>query len=256
MFALLNNNFNIQAITNWVFSIYKILEVCLPRVIRILALYFSELSSCQILEIFLVLFIKKFFFIKNNNSDTEFYLLFVLVYTTTHEKLKVSQNCVKWVSPEWNSYQTVLRNISQLIFKNKGEVWFFLFFYCENTFSVTNTHFTPDKKSFKWVPHTALIWHQKTPLGETHFMLVHQYDRQTVGFLYSVYYFVHWVCLFILISLKRVGNRVLISCFFVFYVRKSLSKVQSRQMNRRKKVSPFFSDLSICFSWRETVSSF
>jgi hypothetical protein len=33
------------------FSIYKILEVCLPRVIRILALY--ELSSCQILEIFL-----------------------------------------------------------------------------------------------------------------------------------------------------------------------------------------------------------
>ncbi len=89
------------------------------------------------------------------------------MYITTHEKLKllVFQNFVKWKSPEWNSYQTVLRNRSQLIFKNKGEVWFFLFFYCENTFSVTNTHFTPDKKSFKWVPHTALIWHWKTPLG-------------------------------------------------------------------------------------------
>ena len=69
---------------------------------------------------------------------------------------------------EWNSYQTVLRNRSHLIFKNKGEVWFFLFFYCENTFSVTNTHFTPDKKSFKWVPHNALIWHWKTPLGQVH----------------------------------------------------------------------------------------
>ena len=110
----------------------------------------------------------KFFFIENNNSDTEFYLRFVLVYITIHDKLKllVFKNCVKWVSPEWNSYQTVLRNRSQLIFKNKGEVWFFLFFYCENTFSVTNTHFPPDKKSFKWVPHTALIWHWKTPLGE------------------------------------------------------------------------------------------
>ena len=109
----------------------------------------------------------KFFFIENNNSDTEFYLRFVLVYITIHDKLKllVFKNCVKWVSPEWNSYQTVLRNRSQLIFKNKGEVWFFLFFYCENTFSVTNTHFPPDKKSFKWVPHTALIWHWKTPLG-------------------------------------------------------------------------------------------
>ena len=41
--------------------------------------------------------ISKFFFIEKNNSDTEFYLRFVLVYTTTHEKLKllVFQNCVE-----------------------------------------------------------------------------------------------------------------------------------------------------------------
>ena len=50
-YAKIIGNYKLQAITNWVFSIYKILEVCLPRVIRILALY--ELSSCKILEIFL-----------------------------------------------------------------------------------------------------------------------------------------------------------------------------------------------------------
>ena len=90
------------------------------------------------------------------------------MYTTSYEKLKllVFQNCVEWVSPEWNSYQTVLITRSQLIFKNKGEVWFFLFFYCENTFSVRDTHFKPEKKGFKWVPHTTLIWHRKTPLGK------------------------------------------------------------------------------------------
>ncbi len=49
-YAKIIGNYKLQAITNWVFSIYKILEVCLPRVIRILAFY--ELSSCQILEIF------------------------------------------------------------------------------------------------------------------------------------------------------------------------------------------------------------
>jgi hypothetical protein len=50
-YAKIIGNYKLQAITNWVFFIYKILEVCLPKVIRILAL--NELSSCQILEIFL-----------------------------------------------------------------------------------------------------------------------------------------------------------------------------------------------------------
>jgi hypothetical protein len=109
----------ISYITNWVFSIYKILEVSNTH---ISPLWIVKLSNFRN--------IYKFFLIENNNSDTEFYLRFVLVYTTTHEKLKllVFPNCAEWVSPEWNSYQTVLITRSQLIFKNKGEEWFFLIF--------------------------------------------------------------------------------------------------------------------------------
>jgi hypothetical protein len=64
--------------------------------------------------------------------------------------------------------------------------------------------------------------------------------------MYSVDYFFNRVSLFVLSFFKRVGKRADLSGFFD--VKKTLCKMQSRQMNLGKNFDPFSPDPSIRFS--------